>query len=253
MVLGSTTNTKTQQHHSCLCSQFKITNTFRVPEGLSVNDHFLEKHLKSLKEFGETLEYLKLLLHGQFCLKVQCPSDSLLIFWRCNTKHRSLRSNIGHECLVQYHLRKDRAWKAEGAGQQNTQTAVQFLAVASPPPLPGAVAQQPGCWMLGFFPRSWVYLAKKLSIAGELLAHSWAPATTWSPLKYQCGLGLAQVIPEDNNVLSCLLLPEPTSKEGTPRNSQSYTFTDLLELPCTCFIFSSASFPYSAPASMFQL
>lgn len=45
-----------------------------------------------------------------------------------------------------------------------------------------------------------------------------------APSKCQCGSGLAQVIPQDNDVLSCLLLPGPTPRGCNPHKSQHHTF-----------------------------
>lgn len=63
-----------------------------------------------------------------------------------------------------------------------------------------------------------------------------------APSKCQHGSGLAQVIPQDNYVLSCLLLPGPTPGVCTTHKSQCHASPALLQLPCTNFIFSSLCF-----------
>ena len=53
---------------------------------------------------------------------------------------------------------------------------------------------------------------------------------------------VSTVIPQDNNVLSCLLLPGPTPGGCTPRKSQCHISPALLQLPSTNLIFSSLCF-----------
>lgn len=75
--------------NSYLYFQFKITNTFRVSEGLSVNDPFQKSILTPYRTLsntgvwgkpGQTMHWSawSSLLHGQFCLKVQLSTVSVL-------------------------------------------------------------------------------------------------------------------------------------------------------------------------------
>lgn len=68
---GGAPNARTQQLHSYLQFQLKITNTFRICDGLAVNNPFLAKVFGLLMGHSQTQEFGES-LHKQFPCALRC-------------------------------------------------------------------------------------------------------------------------------------------------------------------------------------
>lgn len=77
-LIGGAPNARTQQLHSYLQFQLKITNTFRICDGLAVNNPFLVKVFGLLMGHSQTQEFGES-LHKQFPCALQCLK--LLFAW----------------------------------------------------------------------------------------------------------------------------------------------------------------------------
>lgn len=111
--------------------------TFRASAGLSVKTLFKKTIWTPYKRVSNTGAWdspsqtmhwsaWRSSLQGQFCLRVQLSTGSVLNCWFSGNAALSIGSITGHKCTTQDHLRRERTWKTEGSGQQHVLTAACF-------------------------------------------------------------------------------------------------------------------------------
>lgn len=135
-MLGQVPNTKTRQHHTCVCSSRQQTHSGVLQDCLLMTLFkktcgLLYKRVSNKGVWetpSQTMHWSawSSFLQGQFCLRVQLSTSSVLNCLFSGNAAFSIGSIIGHECTTQDHLRRQRTCKTEGAGQQHTLPAACF-------------------------------------------------------------------------------------------------------------------------------